>query len=350
MKTRLLSLLLVASLANVSQAQTLSDLRGYLTTICGAGGSFNIDLQFACTAAEIVSKGEGIIDSLNGDLLGLGRELGMDFLTKGLSQLGQILPAGDINAFLSEVDARLQDIDNNVPDSLTALVATIDKAVDDSTKLAWDRYRNRRDAPPAGSPEGIFNRTLLQNPLLQLATLDNLSAQATATKQLARIRTQDEATSQIAKQYSEDTALEDLSAAVLRPGIPRVPKSGGLAASIKESGSEATSTRGAVQVMIEAQADDLAQSAVVGTAIVDGLKTLVQQSAITNDRLNAEVKARYEEVQAKLAARQRELKEKIVSANLEAQETAASLKDLFHGIADSVDPNASKLDVTSLGW
>ncbi|CAN5850134.1 hypothetical protein BH24DEI2_BH24DEI2_22980 [soil metagenome] len=187
MKTRVLGLLLVASLANVSQAQVLSDLRGYLTTICNAGGSFNIDLQFACTAAQIVTKGEGIIDSLNGDLLGMGRELGMDFLTKGLSQLGQILPAADINAFLSEVDARLQDIDNGVPDSLAALADTFNKAVDDSAKLAWDRYRNRRDAPPEGTPEGIFNRTLLQNPLLQLATLDNLSAQAVVTKQKGEI-------------------------------------------------------------------------------------------------------------------------------------------------------------------
>jgi hypothetical protein len=339
-------LLVLASFcsAALAQIELISLVRNVLDEGCEAVDLTTMipnpafDAGYICSAAETVAQLEDITRDIHEGLKDLTRGGATDLLQRGLNLLSNYTDVEGVEAITAELDGLLGAIDTDGLNSLSDYAAALRDAVDQATAVARNQANNPT-TPLEQAAQIVFDQAGLFD-FMRSASIDSSGE---ITKDQLELSVQAEASRKVAEEFADNTAVEHSVARALLPVV-------GAPDAMKLRAQTAISTRSAVQAFTEGFADYMKQDAVIGQAVVDGLKALAQQNAMTNAQLSAQAQYLLEEQKQRLEAQRQQL-ETVVGETYDAELTSlTNLSAAIRNSAENISTEPFTINLAELGW
>jgi hypothetical protein len=296
------------------------------------------DAGYICSAAETVAQLEDITRDIHEGLKDLTRGGVADLLQRGLNMLSTYTDVEGVAAISADLDGLLDAIDTDGLNSLSDYAAALRDAVDQVTAIARNQANNPT-TPLEQAAHVVFSQAGLFD-FMRSASIDSAGE---ITKDQLELSVQAEASRKVAEEFADNTAVEHSVARALLPVV-------GSSDTMKLRAQTAISTRAAMQAFTEGFADYMKQDAVIGQAVVDGLKSLAQQNAMTNAQLSAQAQYLLEEQKQRVEAQRQQL-EAVVGETYDTELTSlTNLGAALRNAAENIQTGPFTINLANLGW
>lgn len=307
MKQGVLGVLLLLASAGHAQAAGWDDLGGMLSQACKVNnvGGVPIDtgenLRWVC---QLRTMHVFITDNIiNGDWSGFAKDVVGKYASDYLSQLGEYMGAGALNAYTEQLNEALRGEYADFRKLMYGAVGEI--------------MRNRRDLNEGMAPDtagGVAQTAINSNPNLTLSNRtarlqDAIEASAGLEAAYRAKKAQEEA----AKALEANTAPA-LAAATEIVGLPGQE---GRADTFSRDAATAVSGREVAELQVRLDAEQMKQDATFNVALLNQLGEMVQQQVMTNNALMLERKQQEEEMLSREEELNREI-ETLAQENVDA--------------------------------
>lgn len=334
MKTRTLGMAAALSLTSLAQAAGWSDLGGLLQQACSTknvgGGLVNTGdtLKWVC---QLKSMHAFISDNIiNGDWQGFTRDVIGNYASEYLSQIGEYLGVGQLNAYTDKLNQALQ---GNYADFKKAMYG----AVNDIMKARQDANA----AFPKNTAGGVAATAIHGNPNLTLSNRlarlqDAMSAADGLEKSFRAKKTQDEANKALEANTAE--ALANATSVIGLPGTTP-----GVADRLVSDAATALSAREVAELQVKLGAEQMKQDASMSVAILNQLSEVVQQQVMTNTHLLLERNQQQDALVSQEEELNREL-ETLAQENMDSAVESGQNISMAYANAASVFKSGSGVD------
>jgi hypothetical protein len=334
------------SSVGTAQIELVSYVRDVLSGLCGAldlAAEVPVDVGigdvgFICSAADTVAQIEDVTRDVHEGLKALTREGATDLVRRGLNMISKYTDMPGVDTIVGEVNGLLAAIDTDGLTSLSDYANALVDAVDQATAIARDLANN-----PTTVVEQAAQTVFGQAGVFDQMRSEAIDTSGEITKDQLELQVNAEASRKVAEELADNTAVEHTVAKTLMPVA-------GTADRMILNSRIALSTRAAMQAFTEGYASSMKQDAVIGQAIVDGLKAISQQNVMTNIQMSAQAQYLLEEQKQKIEAQRQQLEYTVGETYNSEMQTLSTLSANVRTAATSINTAPLTIDLAALGW
>lgn len=261
-----------------------------LETLCRTGQSLGTDsTQMVCSSLETIRNTRAKLHGLSQDLNGLWQRATRQTIGAALDRVGAELGLNKVNGWVVGLD---QAMGSSYSDLLAQVEGVSGEARDSALRRLF------RPPSDPNSPAGLLERVSQINPNLAAKGVLGIEGQAKAAGDVALSSANTQQT-----QRTVEAATERLSGEQVRNLTTlTTPTRSGVADKTRDRGTNAVSTRAAIQALVEAQADLMLQQATSINQILAAQQDQLLTQALTVRQMGLLIEQYTADRQERLAA------------------------------------------------